>query len=48
MIPTRDDLPQQPQGTTFWTIVIGFWLCLFVVAGTLAIALAIWNLIEAL
>ncbi len=34
-------------GSPFWLIVIGFWLVLFVIAGTLALGLAIWNLIEA-
>ncbi len=33
--------------SSFWLIVIGFWLVLFVIAGTLALGLAIWNLIEA-
>ena len=32
---------------TIWPLVLSVWLILLAVAGTLTLALAIWNLIEA-
>jgi hypothetical protein len=46
MIPTPENVPA-PTGSTFWTAVIAVWLVLFAIAATLALALAIWTLIEA-
>ena len=46
MIPTQENVPA-PTSSTFWTAVIAVWLVLFAVAATLALALAIWRLLEA-
>lgn len=47
---TAEEIERQQakvRGSAFWLTVAGFWLVMLVVAGTLALALAIWNLIEA-
>lgn len=46
MIPTQQEVGTA-TGSSFWTAVIAVWLVLFAVAATLALALAIWQLIEA-
>ncbi len=45
-LPTRDDAVAASR-TPFWLAVISFWLVMLIVAVTLTIALAIWNLIGA-
>jgi hypothetical protein len=45
-LPNRDDATAAVR-TSVWTLVIAFWLVLFIVAVTLALALAIWHLIGA-
>jgi hypothetical protein len=46
MMPGEQDV-QAATGSSFWTTVIAVWLVLFAIAGTLALALAIWNLVKA-
>jgi hypothetical protein len=46
MIPTSQEA-QAATSHSFWPAVIALWLILFSVAATLALALAIWRLIEA-
>lgn len=45
--PTERNAAAKVTGSPFWMMVIGFWLVLGIVAVTLALGLAIWNLIEA-
>jgi hypothetical protein len=46
MMPGEQEV-QAATGSSFWTAVIAIWLVLFAIAATLALALAIWNLLEA-
>jgi len=46
MMPGEQEV-QAATSSSFWTLVIALWLVLFAIAGTLVLALGIWNLIEA-
>ncbi len=45
--PTREEATATVKGSSFWTFNIALWLILGCTAVTLALCLAIWNLIEA-
>lgn len=46
-IQRQQDALQAARSSSFWIVIVAIWLVLFAVAATLALALAIWNLIEA-
>ena len=46
MMPGEPEI-QAATGSSFWTAVIAVWLVLFAIAATLALALAIWQLVQA-
>lgn len=50
MIPTSQESQtaiQTATGSSFWVVVLAVWLVMFTIAGSLALALAIWKIIEA-
>jgi uncharacterized membrane protein YccF (DUF307 family) len=50
MMPDREDAARAAgaaAGSSFWIILVAVWLVLIAIAGTLALALGIWNLLQA-